>query len=78
MQGQDNPVFTCTSDDFFGRTFENEDAKKEVEGEKSRAKWGKDIEFLFSCIALSVRWRNSCLRCDSHLELFSQQKNAKS
>lgn len=52
MQGNDNPTFT--SDDVVHNKLNCKEGS--VIEEKQRDQWGKDIEFLFSCIALSVRW----------------------
>lgn len=61
MNGHDNPVFR--SDDFVVNTPESVESEttqqatkdeKAEPSEEARDSWGNSMEFLFSCIALSV------------------------
>lgn len=66
MNGFDNAAYKFTSDDFIPATTKKQSIDEEQnnssnpvnadnnEAVDERGSWGKDIEFLFSCIALSV------------------------
>lgn len=63
MNGFDNAAYKFTSDDFIPATKKKNSVDEEQNNNSSspvnddnneRGSWGKDIEFLFSCIALSV------------------------
>jgi hypothetical protein len=51
MHGTSNPAYVSDPADIEGQRKTNSETKKI---EADRGGWGKDIEFLFSCIALSV------------------------
>lgn len=48
--GKDNPIFV----DDFGKIVQKSTVVEVDESENSRGNWGNGLEFLFSCIAMSV------------------------
>lgn len=54
MQGSENLAFTPESEANQNDCSSGEEKEEKVHSSNERVTWGRDIEFLFSCIALSV------------------------
>ena len=73
--GKDNPAFVIEETEYAGKSVKNIESinayqEGEVNEEEERQKWSNPIEFLLSCISMSV----SNLYCNSDVVLYVKYK----